>query len=112
MNATAEALVNDITPQRLGSIVKSSGVRKSRDKKGNFYNYHTEGYRLNSHWKGRYTIEYVKELRLSIMTDSERDNFEQRKNEALSVIAKSLTDKGVKFGQEGDEITIYLAQRA
>lgn len=100
--------INDITPQRLGSIVKSSGARKSKNKKGNFYNYHTEGYRLQGHWKGRYTIEYVRELRLTIMTDSERQRFEQRQSEALTAIANVLTAKGLTFEKESDTITLYL----
>ena len=110
MNATAEALVNDITPQRLGSIVKSSGVRKSRDKKGNFYNYNTEGYRVNRQWAGRYTIDYVKELRLAIMTDREHESFLLRESEALTTIAKALTDKGLTFEMSNRDITIYLTQ--
>lgn len=106
MTETIQA--NDLTPQRLGSIVKSSGVRKSKNKKGNFYNYHTEGYRLERHWKGRYTIEYVKELRLTIMTDSERQRFEQRQGEALTAIANALTAKGLTFEKDNETITIYL----
>jgi len=105
---TTEITRNDITPQRLGGIVKSSKVRKSQNRKGNYYNYHTEGYRLDSHWRGRYTIEYVKELRLTIMSDTERERFEQRKSEALALIAKTLTEKGVTFEMEGDSITLYL----
>jgi hypothetical protein len=107
---TTETVINDITPQRLGSIVKASGVRKSKNKKGNFYNYNTEGYRIDRHWKGRYTIEYLKELRFTIMTEGERDSFERREKEALSAIAKTLTDKAIKFEVEGDTITLYLAQ--
>lgn len=107
---TTEKTVNDITPQRLGSIVKSSGVRKSKNKKGNFYNYNTEGYRVNRQWKS-YTIDYVKELRISMMTDSERERFEQRHNEALETIAKTLTDKGLVFEQDANNITIVLAEQ-
>lgn len=106
---TTEAVINDITPQRLGSIVKASGVRKSKSKKGNFYNYNTEGYRVNRQWKS-YSIDYVKELRLSIMTDRERESFEQRRTEAIATIAKTLTDKGLSFELNNDEITIYLTQ--
>lgn len=106
---TTEAVINDITPQRLGSIVKASGVRKSKSKKGNFYNYNTEGYRVNRQWKS-YSIDYVKELRLSIMTDRERESFEQRRTEAIATIAKTLTDKGLSFKLNNDEITIHLAQ--
>lgn len=105
---TAEITRNDITPQRLGSIVKNSKVRKSQNRKGNYYNYNTEGYRLDSHWRGRYTVEYVKELRLTIMSDSERERFEQRKSEALASIAKALTEKGVAFEMDGGAITLYL----
>lgn len=106
---TTEAVINDITPQRLGSIVKASGVRKSKSKKGNFYNYNTEGYRVNRQWKS-YSIDYVKELRLSMMTDRERESFEQRRTEAIATIAKTLTDKGLSFELNNDEITIYLTQ--
>lgn len=106
---TTEVVINDITPQRLGSIVKASGVRKSKSKKGNFYNYNTEGYRVNRQWKS-YSIDYVKELRLSMMTDRERESFEQRRTEAIATIAKTLTDKGLSFELNNDEITIYLTQ--
>lgn len=109
---TLEIVTNDITPQKLGGILKSTGVRKSKNKKGNFYNYNTEGYRLNRQWAGRYTIDYVKELRLSIMTDREHESFMQRQSEALSEIAKALTDKGVSFTTDGHEITLYLTRQA
>lgn len=105
---TTEITRNDITPQRLGSIVKNSKARKSQNRKGNYYNYHTEGYRLDSHWRGRYTIEYVDELRLTTMTEFARERFEQRKSEALALITKALTEKGVRFEMQGDLITLHL----
>jgi hypothetical protein len=83
------------TPQALGALIKRTGVLKSADRKGNFYNYHTEGYTLTRQYGGRYTVEYYRRLELARPTEQERERFQARRDEAFRLIFQALSAKGI-----------------
>lgn len=84
-----------ITPQALGSLIKRTGIKKSADKKGNFYNYHTEGYQLTRQYGGRYTLDYYARLQMARPSDYEREAFQARRDEAFRLVFEALTAKGI-----------------
>lgn len=98
-----------MTPQQLGAIIKKTGVRKSEDRKGNFYNYHTEGYSLVREYpKNRYSLRYYQRLQLARESEAQEQAFQERKREAFEVIEKALHDKGVAVERQGDILWITL----
>ena len=90
-----QAINTTITPQALGSLIKRTGVKKSIDKKGNFYNYHTEGYRLTRQYGSDYTVEYYRRLEMARPTEQDQERFQARREEAFRLIAEALTAKGI-----------------
>lgn len=83
------------TPQALGALIKRTGVLKSANKKGNFYNYHTEGYTLTRQYGGRYTVEYYRRLELARPSEQAEERFQARRDEAFRLITEALSAKGI-----------------
>lgn len=86
-----------ITPQALGSLIKRTGVMKSADRKGNSYNYHTEGYTLTRQSGKRYTFNYYPRLQLARPSEAQEQAFNERMHHAFSVVKQALESKGVHF---------------
>lgn len=97
-----------ITPQALGSLIKRTGVMKSADRKGNSFNYHTEGYTLTRQWGYKYTIEYYPRLSLARPTEGQEQAFRARQVEAFDKITQALEAKGIRYTLDGGTIWIYL----
>jgi diphthamide synthase (EF-2-diphthine--ammonia ligase) len=97
-----------VTPQALGSLIKRTGIMKSQSKKGNSYNYHTEGYTLTRQYGKRYTFEYWGRLQLSILSPSQQDALNERRREALSTVLRVLSEKGISTRLEGTTLWIIL----
>lgn len=97
-----------VTPQALGSLIKRTGVLKSHTKKGNSYNYHSEGYTLTRQYGKRYTFEYWGRLQLSILSPSQQQALDERRREALATVLRVLTDKGISTRLEGTTLWIIL----
>lgn len=93
-------------PQALGAMIKRTGIRKSESRKGNFYNYHTEGYTLTRQYRKQYTFEYVGRLQMAMKTESEREQLAERRREALAQVLRLLTDKGIRTRL--DETTLWI----
>lgn len=101
-----------ITPQALGAIIKRTGVTKSASRKGNFYNYNTEGYRLTRQYDGRYTVEYYARLELVRRTDSEQARFYERQEQAFNLIIKALEDKAIPYEFQASTGTLWINIKA
>lgn len=95
-------------PQTLGALIKRTGVMKSENRKGNFYNYNTEGYSLTRQYGNRYTVNYYQRLTLGSMSDSQRESFNERRENGLALITQALEDKGIKVTRDGDTLWIEL----
>lgn len=96
-----------ITPQALGSLIKRTGVMKSADRKGNSYNYHTEGYTLTRQYGNRYTLDYYPRLQLA-RSEAQELAFLDRRAVALATISKALGSKGITFYIKDNTIWIDL----
>jgi hypothetical protein len=97
-----------ITPQALGSLIKRTGVMKSADRKGNSFNYHTEGYSLTRQWGYKYTLNYYSRLSLARPTEGQEQAFQARQAEAFDKITQALEAKGIRYTIDGSTIWIYL----
>ena len=100
--------MSTVTPQALGALIKRTGVRKSASKRGNSYNYHTEGYQLTRQYGGRYTLNYYARLQMALPSDQERESFNARREQALSLIGKALADKGISHELRDGTLWISL----
>jgi len=100
-----------ITPQALGALIKRSGVMKSADRKGNSYNYNTEGYSLTRQAGQKYTLNYYRRLQLARPTEAQELAFQARHAEALDTIAKALAAKGITFTLDGSTLWIDLEDK-
>jgi hypothetical protein len=96
--------------QQLGKIIKSTGIMKSENRKGNMYNYHTEGYTLDRQYDGRYLFDYHARLELARRTEAQQEALNERRREALSKVLKVLGDKGIHTLFVGTTIYITLPQ--
>ena len=96
------------TPQALGSLIKRTGVMKSADRKGNSYNYHTEGYTLTRQYGKKYTVDYYPRLQLARNSEAQELAFQARREEALATIAQALTAKGISCELKGRTLWIEL----
>lgn len=99
-----------ITPQALGSLIKRTGIKKSADKKGNFYNYHTEGYSLVRQHGQRYTVNYYSRLQMARPSEQERESFQARRDAAFCLIFQALSAKGISHEFRDGTLWIDLAQ--
>lgn len=97
-----------VTPQALGSLIKRTGVLKSADRKGNSYNYHTEGYTLTRQHGNRYTVDYYPRLQLALRSESQEQAFQARRQQALDTIVQALTAKGISCELQGSTLWIEL----
>lgn len=95
-----------MTPQALGAMIKRTGITKSASRKGNFYNYYTEGYRLTRQYGNKYTFDYVGRLELARRTEAEQERLAERRREALEKVLRLLQDKGIKT--ELSETTLWI----
>lgn len=95
-----------MTPQALGAMIKRTGIRKSKSRKGNFYNYYTEGYTLTRQHANKYTFDYVGRLELARRTEAEQERLAERRREALEKVLRLLQDKGIKT--ELSETTLWI----
>jgi hypothetical protein len=95
-----------MTPQALGAMIKRTGITKSASRKGNFYNYHTEGYTLTRQHSNKYTFDYVGRLQMAIRTEAEQERLAERRREALEKVLRLLQDKGIKT--ELSETTLWI----
>ena len=95
-----------MTPQALGAMIKRTGIRKAESRKGNFYNYHTEGYTLTRQYGKQYTFEYVGRLQMAMRTEAEREQLAERRREALAQVLRLLSDKGIQT--KLDETTLWI----
>jgi hypothetical protein len=85
-----------MTPQALGALIKRTGVRKSENRKGNHFNYHTEGYSLSNQGQGVYSLSYYSRLSLVRETPEAEQSFNERQAQGLKTIFETLQAKGVK----------------
>ena len=85
-----------MTPQALGAMIKRTGITKSASRKGNFYNYYTEGYRLTRQHGNKYTFDYVGRLELARRTEAEQERLAERRSEAMQKVLTLLESKGIK----------------
>lgn len=96
-----------ITPQRLGAIIKKTGVRKAVYRKGRMYPFWTEGYHLDRHHTDVYTLSYDKETTLSRMSDWAHERFRETQAGALSTICSALSAHGIKWEIDGSN-TVWI----
>jgi hypothetical protein len=97
-----------VTPQALGSLIKRTGIMKSADRKGNSYNYHTEGYTLTRQAGNRYTVDYYPRLQLARPSEAQEQEFMTRRSVALATISKALAGKGITFYIKDTTIWVEL----
>jgi hypothetical protein len=97
-----------VTPQALGSLIKRTGIMKSADRKGNSYNYHTEGYTLTRQYGKKYTLHYYPRLQLARPSEAQEQAFATRRAEAYEKITQALASKGIKFSIENGTLWIEL----
>ena len=96
--------------QQLGKIIKGAGIMKSQSRKGNMYNYHTEGYELTRQYGNRYSFNYYGRLQLARLTESQEQALNERRREAISTVLRLLSDKGIPTELDGTTIFITLPQ--
>ena len=92
--------------QTLGAMIKRTGIMKAQDRKGNMYNYHTEGYRLTREYGNRYSFNYYGRLQMARLTEGQEEALNERRREALSKVLNLLIDKGI--ATELDGTTLYI----
>jgi hypothetical protein len=97
-----------MTPQALGAMIKRTGITKSASRKGNFYNYHTEGYRLTRQYGNKYIFDYVGRLELARRTEAEWARLAEKRNEAMQKVLTLLESKGIKAEILDDTLWITL----
>jgi hypothetical protein len=95
-------------PQTLGAIIKRTGILKSQQRKGNMYNYSTEGYTLTRQAGNVYTFDYYGRLELARRTESQEHALNERRREAVSKVLRALEDKGIPTLLDGLTIHITL----
>jgi hypothetical protein len=93
-------------PQTLGAIIKRTGILKSQQRKGNMYNYSTEGYTLTRQYDGRYIFDYYGRLELARRTESQEHALNERRREAVHKVLTVLGERGIPTLLDG--MTIYI----
>lgn len=99
-----------MTPQALGALIKRTGITKSQSKKGNSYNYYTEGYTLTRQYGNRYSFSYCGRLQLARETESQIQSLNERKAEAFAKAEQALKDKGIRYTLDVHHIMIELEE--
>lgn len=96
--------------QQLGRIIKSTGIMKCESRKGNMYNYHTEGYELTRQAGNQYSFNYYGRLQLARLTEGQENALNERRREALSKVLAVLGERGIPTELDGTTIFITLPQ--
>jgi len=97
-----------MTPQALGALIKRTGVRKSESRKGNHFNYHTEGYSLSNQGGGVYSLSYYSKMSLVRETPEAEKSFNERQEQGLKTIFEALQAKGIKVSYGDYSMRIEL----
>lgn len=95
-------------PQQLGTIIKGTGILKSQSRKGNMYNYHTEGYTLTRQYGNIYSFDYYGRLELARRSEAQEQALQERRQEAVAKVLKVLEDRGIVTELKGSTIFITL----
>jgi predicted DNA-binding WGR domain protein len=96
------------TPQALGAMIKRTGIMKSQDRKGNMYNYHTEGYSLVRQYGKRYTFNYYGRLQMARLTEAQEQALNERRRDALNKVLNLMMEKNIRTELEGTTLIITL----
>lgn len=100
-----------VTPQKLGAIIKRTGIRKSETRRGNSYRYHTEGYELTRQYgKGNYILSYYSRLTLARPSEAETEAYYQRMHEAFSLVSRALAAADIHHFIDNGMVYISLEE--
>jgi len=97
-----------MTPQALGAMIKRTGIMKAQDRKGNMYNYHTEGYRLTREYGNRYSFNYYGRLQMARLTEAQEQALNERRREALNKVLNLMMEKNIQTELDGTTLIITL----